>query len=211
MDVDVPEGRIESIKDFLLHIGTVTLGILIALGLEGIREWVHERNLVHEARTNLISELRDNEQELSRTLRSIPRTRAQMEQALTSTGRLAQAKMGETIDLHLSIGFSDASLLTVNRSTAQTTGALGHMSYGEVRKYAVLYQGQERFVRAQQRFIDQLMLFMSAMRPGRGDQPSQTEIDGTRQNLLVGLALLDAAEQLGKQLEQTYQQALTLR
>jgi hypothetical protein len=139
MDVDVPERRIDSIKDFLLHMGTVTLGILIALGLEGIREWVHERNLVREARASLVSELRDNQRELARTLGGIPGTRTNLKEGLALIARVADVKRDEKLEINFSVGFRDASLLGVNRSTAETTGALAHMSYGEVRKYAALY------------------------------------------------------------------------
>jgi len=38
VDLHVPEGPIRSLKDFLLHIVIVTIGILIALGLENTRE-----------------------------------------------------------------------------------------------------------------------------------------------------------------------------
>jgi len=208
MDVDVPERRIESIKDFLLHMGTVTVGILIALGLEGMREWVHERNLVHEARANMMSELRDNQRELAETMRTVPRTRSQIKDVLGLVDKLARLKPGDSTIVHFSVGFSDASLLGVNRSTAETTGALGHMSYGELRRYAVVYESQQQYLRAQQRFYDQLMVSMAAMQSGRSDVPTKAELDGTRQAVLLLLALLNATDQAGKQLAHTYQENL---
>ena len=45
------------IKDFLVHISIVTVGILIALGLEGLRESIHERHLVRETRENMSTEM----------------------------------------------------------------------------------------------------------------------------------------------------------
>jgi hypothetical protein len=208
MDVDVPERRIDSIKDFLLHIGTVTVGILIALGLEGGREWVHERNLVHEARANMMSELRDNQHQLAETLQKVPRTRREIRDVLDVLDKLARTKPGESIKVHFSVGFSDASLLGVNRSTAETTGALGHMSYGELRKYAVIYESQQQYLRAQERFHDQLMVFMAAMQSGRSGLPTSAELDGTRQGVLLLLALLNATEQAGNQLAHAYRENL---
>ncbi len=53
MDIHGPQGPIQSVKHFFLHLLTITIGILIALSLEGIVEWAHHRSLVSEARMNL--------------------------------------------------------------------------------------------------------------------------------------------------------------
>ena len=37
----------------MVHLGIVTVGILIALSFEGALEWSHHRELVREARQNL--------------------------------------------------------------------------------------------------------------------------------------------------------------
>ena len=57
MDIHAPERPIRSIKEFGIHIAIVTIGILIALSLEGIREWVHDTRLVHETIANFREEL----------------------------------------------------------------------------------------------------------------------------------------------------------
>jgi hypothetical protein len=60
MEIHAPEGPIHSVRHFLIHLLTITVGILIALSLEGLNEWRHHRNLVHEAQSNLANELHDN-------------------------------------------------------------------------------------------------------------------------------------------------------
>lgn len=64
MEIHAPEGPVTSLKEFLVHIGIVTIGILIALSLEGLLEWHHHRELVEEARANIASEIRDNRKDL---------------------------------------------------------------------------------------------------------------------------------------------------
>jgi len=54
MDVHPPHAGIHSWKDFWIHLGTITIGLLIAIGLEQSVEWAHR---VHERRM-LQSELR---------------------------------------------------------------------------------------------------------------------------------------------------------
>jgi len=39
MDVHPPHGAIHGWRDFFVHLIVITLGLLIALGLEGIVEW----------------------------------------------------------------------------------------------------------------------------------------------------------------------------
>ena|ERR1700722_1775962 len=55
MDVHAPHGGIHTWRDFWIHLGTITIGLLIAIGLEQSVEWVHR---LHE-RHVLQGELRD--------------------------------------------------------------------------------------------------------------------------------------------------------
>ena len=50
MDIHPPIGRAESLKEILTHIFIVTVGILIALSLEGVRESWREHVIANEAR-----------------------------------------------------------------------------------------------------------------------------------------------------------------
>lgn len=58
MEIHAPEEPVRSIRDFIVHIAIVTIGILIALGLDGAREMLHEHRLVHETRENFDQELK---------------------------------------------------------------------------------------------------------------------------------------------------------
>ena len=60
LDVHAPHGRMEGLRDFLLHLLTITIGLLIALGLEGCVGWQHHRNLVHEAEDGMRGEVAQN-------------------------------------------------------------------------------------------------------------------------------------------------------
>jgi hypothetical protein len=57
MEIHPPHGSIHSLKDFFLQLATITAGVLIALLLEGLVEWNHNRGLVHEARTTIGREI----------------------------------------------------------------------------------------------------------------------------------------------------------
>lgn len=53
MEVHPPEHGIHSLHDFLVHMGTITLGLLIAIGLEQSVEWSHHRHQLHELHEGL--------------------------------------------------------------------------------------------------------------------------------------------------------------
>jgi hypothetical protein len=55
MEIHPPQHGIQSWREFLLHMTTIVLGILIAIGLEQTVEWVHHR----QERTLLQRELRE--------------------------------------------------------------------------------------------------------------------------------------------------------
>jgi hypothetical protein len=61
LDVHVPHGKLEGVKDFALHLFTITIGLLIALGLEGCVERYHKAEIRREAEANLRQELLDNQ------------------------------------------------------------------------------------------------------------------------------------------------------
>ena len=60
LDVHSPHGKMHGIRDFFLHLFTITVGLLIALGLEGCVERAHHRHLVREAEASLRTEIQNN-------------------------------------------------------------------------------------------------------------------------------------------------------
>ena len=70
LDVHPPHEPVHGIRDFLLHLLTITVGLLIALGVEGAVEWRHHVHLRNEADANIVSEIRDNSSDLKHMLQS---------------------------------------------------------------------------------------------------------------------------------------------
>jgi hypothetical protein len=60
LDVHPPHHAATTWRDFLIHIATIVIGLLIALGLEQTVEWVHHRNELREAREALDKEHEEN-------------------------------------------------------------------------------------------------------------------------------------------------------
>jgi hypothetical protein len=84
MEIHAPHHPLKTFREFLVHIVIVTIGILIALWFDGIRERSHERQLVREARENFrldidqnLAHLKAETQNLDATLGMISKTLAE--------------------------------------------------------------------------------------------------------------------------------------
>jgi hypothetical protein len=60
LDVHVPHEPINTLKGFVLHIATIVIGLLIAVGLEQTVEYLHHRHELREAREALAAEHEEN-------------------------------------------------------------------------------------------------------------------------------------------------------
>jgi hypothetical protein len=135
MDIHGPEGPTNSFKDFAVHIVIVTIGILIALGLEGIRETIYIHRIVRDARENFRVELIGNRRNLDSELKNDSKTLAQLNQIIADLPQLRKdsAKLRERVATIYPSGYFFSSS---RWESALSTGALGHMSVDEVNRYA---------------------------------------------------------------------------
>lgn len=140
MDIEPPHHPIETKRDFFLHLFTITCGLLIALSLEGLVEWFHHRELVHEARANIRQEIEDNRKATTEDIRSVKEDETRFKNNLQQErGMRDQPKAHHS----LTSSFSWSSTSDAAWRTARDTGALAYMPYSEVQRYADLYGQQE--------------------------------------------------------------------
>jgi hypothetical protein len=84
MEIHPPTKPVESVKDFLIHLSMITIGILIALGLEQAVEAWHHRELGLQARENIVNELRDNKIEIDKVRDAMGKDRDQLVHTLAT-------------------------------------------------------------------------------------------------------------------------------
>jgi len=135
MEIHGPEGPTNSFKDFAIHIVIVTIGILIALGLEGIREAVYVRHVVRDARENFRVELQANRDHLDRELKHDSEMLANIDQIVANLPKLR--KNPAELRARVAKIYPSGYFFSSSRwESALSTGALGHMSVDEVNQYA---------------------------------------------------------------------------
>jgi len=169
-----PPHPVHSMKDFLREIVTITVGILIALSLETGVTALHHRSLVREAKANLAEEIRANRSELDRVLvKSMPTLEKEQDQVLAVVDELLAKK--PLLENKLSASYRITQLNATAWTTAQSTGAVSHMEYGEVKRFASLYDLQSRVGTIQDRLVEAYVM------AGPGADPTTITADELRQ------------------------------
>jgi len=140
IDVHPPEDGIHGGRDFFLHLFTITIGLLIALGLEATVEAIHHRHQRQEAETLVRREIQNN---LTRLRDGAPEATAelhQMARVLQTLEARSQSQPG--ILNEKDFVFREAPIQDAAWRTANSTGALTYMNYAEVERFSDAYKEQ---------------------------------------------------------------------
>ena len=203
LEVHAPHEKIHGLKDFFLHLFTITIGLLIALSLEGLVEWQHHRHLVHEAEAGLRGEIQSNAQTIASLRQRIATERKELDANLKA---LRTLRAHPDAHQHMSFTFQMESFDDVTWKTAQTTGAFSYMPYDDARTYSDIYDTQDELFKVQQQVVEDVMgaasLFISK---SEDDKPTTAEIDATTERIGMIQMRLILLEDLVNNLDKTYQ------
>jgi len=143
------------LRDFLLHLLTITIGLLIALGLEGCVEWRHHRALVHEAEDGMRGEISRNLETAASLQKQIVEQQQQLEADLSVLAKMRLHP--ELKHEQLSFSFSLRGFNDVAWKTAHSTGAMGYMPYQSARRYSDIYDNQTEVYQAEKLVIGDVL------------------------------------------------------
>lgn len=203
MDVHPPHGTILGWRDFFLHLATITIGLLIALGLEGLVEWRHHRHLLHQAESNLASELSVNRATLAKDQRSMEEAQKRGEEnlAILSAFKTTHHGGGE-----LRFYWEWSSMNSAAWDAARNTGAVALMDYDEAQKYSDIYAQQVLVNEQASVFVRDIYRSAAPLEGGRGlAQLSAGELDGMIASLQQTLADLNYLRDLNNSLSNEYE------
>lgn len=163
MDVHAPHKPIHSIKEFLVHLLAITIGLLIALGLEATAEWVHHRHLARDARENIFQEFRANQKDLLRQLKALPAEEKHLDEILTLVNDAQHGRPQKHLEDFMWTG---VLLRDSAWNAASSTGAIAFMDYSEVRRYSQVYALQKLYISLMDRNLQerhQMNVFLARM------------------------------------------------
>lgn len=138
LDVHAPHEVVHTWKDFFIHIATIAIGLLIAIGLEQTVEFFHHRHQLREAREQLSIELDNNRQVLQKNLDCVRtiQTRLDRNMAVIREYQASHASMNGRLDYsHNFFRPRDAAWLSVKQN-----GALSLMPYEEMEDHNYMYE-----------------------------------------------------------------------
>jgi hypothetical protein len=205
MDIHAPEGPTNSFKDFAIHIIIVTIGILIALGLEGIRETIHNHRQVAETREIFRVELHANQGRLVQQRRALKDTIHQLDDLLANLDEL-NAQPGKISAAVGNIEPGFYFFTTVSWESALSTGVLDHMSPAEVVRFASETVGVRDYVNAQDQGVLRWYEAKSILKSRSTLTPQQLE-DG-RQKLQLFRLYCDSMNHLLDELSDDIEKAV---
>jgi hypothetical protein len=183
MDIHPPEHPIRSVRDFLIQIFTVTVGIIIALGLEALVTWRNDVALARAARADFTAELTANINKIGKQLPGMQGDMAWM----TTTIAWGEAKLKHLSTKPMPDGPNGRSFVVMANAawdTALATQAIHHLRFTEARSLAEAYTLQKVMNDMTLRAEDQWL----GIAAYSGDQDLLSESD-----LRAGLATLRIA------------------
>jgi len=153
IDVHAPEHRISGKRDFFVHLFTITIGLLIALGLENAAEAWHHRNQRIEAEENIRVELEKNRAYVEQGL---PKVRAERDQVIRAMKILETRSRNQPADNAggLQLRFEQSPMEDAAWRTASSTGVLSYMPYAEVQRFSAAYKEQQEIDAASQKALE---------------------------------------------------------
>jgi hypothetical protein len=207
----LPRPSAGTVARFAFEITTITIGILIALWIDGVKETRRDDALVRTAREQLTREIADNLRDVENTEPSRDAHSGALIQALQLVDalRASRTSVGPT-----SLGLSSPSFPRSAWDTAGRTGVLALMEYDEVKAFSEIYDLQELVDRAQESYVRRLTQdssqFMAVVAKELGGaQPDRADLDAARTQ---GMALVGAFRfyrELMQQLASQYKVAKT--
>jgi hypothetical protein len=205
IDVHPPHEPVHGWRDFFIHLATITIGLLIALSLEGCVEWQHHRHLVHEAEASLRVEIEHNAKSLQANLDGVRNEQKLLSQNVEVLKRIiANPKLSNHDEM--SVQFNIRGFDDVSWKTAQTTGAFSYMPYAEAQEYSDIYDTQHAIDEAELQSIrDTVVSVAPFLNSKKGDpNPSAAEAVSIKEHMEILQGQLSLVENLMEGLDREY-------
>ncbi len=209
LDVHPPHESIHGKRDFFLHLFTITIGLLIALSLEGLVEWQHHRNLVHEAEAGLHTEIQNNSRGMQANLDDLHKQQANLAHDVVVLKYLIKThKMPEHDSMEVT--FHIQTFEAVSWKTAQNTGALAYMPYDRALEYSDLYSTQTELAEAEhQAARDAIISLAPFLNMTKDDaDPTQAEANALKDKIEILQGQLLLVDSFMKGLSEGYKKFL---
>jgi len=151
LDVHPPEHGIHGTRDFFLHLFTITVGLLIAIGLEQSVEAIHHRHQRHVAEATIRQELHENREIVIKTREAVKAEQKTLVLLLDFMMARLQNRPADLTGIRLQ--YSEETLQDAAWRTANSTGVTTFMDYKQVEAFSAAYKEQAQFESMEERTL----------------------------------------------------------
>jgi hypothetical protein len=133
LDVHPPHHPTHTWKDFFIHIATISVGLLIAIGLEQTVELIHHRHQLQKAREELRDEIDSNRRATAIQLDCVHKVQAELQadMAILLAHRANDQPLTGKLNFDWSFRKTRSAAYTLNKQS----GALDPMPHPELVRY----------------------------------------------------------------------------
>ena len=170
LDIHPPHHTPNTWRDFFIHVATICVGLLIAVGLEQTVEAIHHHHQVAETRDALVTEREINQKVTADDAVLFRREAAALQnnllvlETLQQHPRTPRAQLPGILTWHSNL---QTALPHTSWATAQQTGITGLMPAAEVRRNEDLYEHLDRIAKA----ADDVWVGINGIRSATFSQP----------------------------------------
>ncbi len=152
LDIHLPHGKLQGVKEFFFHLFTITIGLLIALSLEGLVEYEHHRYIAREAEDSLRVEIAHNAQQIGEVRQNIKNQQKQLDTNLKVLAEMRAHPHAKRGGISFGTGFDTFD--NMSWKTAQNTGAIAYMPYKDAQYFSDIYLLQDVYLNQGLRSIE---------------------------------------------------------
>jgi len=158
LDVHAPHHTPNGVRDFAIHLLTITAGLLIALGLEAAVEAGHHHHQRKEAEAMIRQEIKSNGEMIEQGQSQFKEELDAMNRVLQTVESLTQGKPG-TLE-EKDFVFHQAPMQDAAWRTAASTGVLSYMDYAQVERFSDAYKEQDQLDAMEKQTLDDYLMLM---------------------------------------------------
>jgi hypothetical protein len=164
LDVHAPQHGVHGVRDFFIHLLTITVGLFIALTLEAGVEALHHRHERKEAEAMIRQELMENRENIQQNAATIKTEIEGMTKVLQVLEALSQGQPpGKVEDKDFTFG--EGPIQDSAWRTASSTGALSYMEYAEVERFSYAHKEQDQLEAMEQQTLDDYLQLGAVLVP----------------------------------------------
>ena len=210
LEVHPPHHGPHTWRDFFIHIATIVVGLIIAIGLEQTVEFFHHRHLVAQARETLHEEMTENQKLIRHNLETLTQDDARLRHniAILQQYKDHPSSTQEKLDPQ----WEWYGTFSTAWSTARDTGALALMPYADVQHYSLVYLQQDIVEQSATSYIRlHNQAFAPALKNPDLDKLSPADLDKLIDGTTLAIIEEKLLRNLAASLDRNYTHALSSR